>query len=192
MSLYPPKIKERVIAAATAGTVDSPDASAIEASFVCGSFVSLSLKIDREAGEIVDAKYQTNGCGYMVAAAEVLSANLISRRLQDLRGADPRELIGKLTADLGAFPNSRSHCESTVIDALRTALANYRQNLIDEFRGERALICTCFGIDEDTIESCIRQKGLTDVDEVTQHCRAGSGCGSCQPIIQEIIDSTVR
>src|SRR5829696_6955446 len=137
--------------------IDAAEATATEGSFVCGSFVSLLLKIDREAGEIVDAKYRTNGCGYMIAAGEVLTANVISRRLQDLHGADPQELIGELTTELGPLPGSRSRCASTVIDALRTALANYRRNLIDEYRGERALICTCFGIDEDTIESCIRQ-----------------------------------
>jgi NifU-like protein len=192
LSLYPPKIQQCVASAFNAKTLESPDAVATEASFVCGSFISLSLKIDREAGEIVDAKYRTNGCGFMVAAAEVLADDLISRRLQDLHGADPEELAAVLSAKLGPFPENRSHCASVAIDALRKALGDYRRELIDEYRGERALICTCFGIDEDAIESCIREKGLTDVDEVTQHCRAGSGCGSCQPIIQEIIDCVSR
>lgn len=189
MSLYSPKIRNKIAKVLKAGTIDEPDAFATEASFICGSFVSLSLKIDREDGEIVDAKYRTNGCGFMVAACEVVSEYLVSRHVPELHGDRPDELLKHLTVELGAFPNGRSHCSAAVVDALRSALSQYRKSLIDEYRGERALVCTCFGIDEDTIENCIRDNGLTEVAEVIDHCRAGSGCGSCQPIIQELIDA---
>jgi NifU-like protein len=60
---------------------------------------------------------------------------------------------------------------------------------IEEFTGEKALICTCFGVSEETIERVIANNRCETVEEVSQKCNAGSGCGSCQPLIQEIIDS---
>ena len=189
LSIYPPKIHNRVVKVQKAGLIEKPDAFATEASFVCGSFVSLSLHIDRESSEILDAKYRTNGCGFMVAACEVVTEYLVSRHVPELHCDRPDELLKHLANELGTFPEGRGHCSAVVVDALKSALGQYREKLIDEYRGERALICTCFGIDEDTIENCIAENGLTTVTDVIDRCRAGGGCGSCQPIIQELIDA---
>jgi NifU-like protein len=68
-------------------------------------------------------------------------------------------------------------------------MAEYRRHRIEEFQGEKALICTCFGVSEETIVNVIAENDLTDVDEVSGLCRAGSGCGSCRMLIAELIDS---
>jgi len=44
-------------------------------------------------------------------------------------------------------------------------------------------------VSERTIESEIKKRGLTSVREVTKACNAGGGCGSCQPLIVEILES---
>lgn len=172
-----------------AGSVPEPDAAATEASFVCGSFVSISLGIDRGSSQITDAKYRTNGCGYLAASCEVLIEYLHGRHLQELHGVKHEELIEQFERELEPFPLSRLHCRSIVVDVLKAALTGYRNSLIEEYRGERALICTCFGVDEETIQKCISDNDLTDVDDVVRLCRAGGGCGSCQPLIQEILDA---
>jgi NifU-like protein len=189
LSFYPPKIQASASEASRAGTVDSPDAVGTEASFVCGSFVTLSLEIDADGSQIVEAKYRSNGCGYAVAACETVALHLLSRRLQDLHGVRPDELVGEIEATLGIFPADREHCSRLVIGALRAVLAAYRSKLIDEYNGERALVCTCFGVDDETIENCIRENNLEDIEGIIDHCRAGGGCGSCQPVIREMLDS---
>jgi NAD(P)H-nitrite reductase large subunit len=50
------------------------------------------------------------------------------------------------------------------------------------------LICTCFGISEDTIQSVISETGAETVEAVGDACNAGTGCGSCRFLIQELID----
>jgi NifU-like protein len=68
-------------------------------------------------------------------------------------------------------------------------MARYRELRIEEFVGEKALICTCFGVSEQAIIQSIEEYSLTDVEEVAGRCRAGSGCGSCRMLIQELIDT---
>lgn len=48
------------------------------------------------------------------------------------------------------------------------------------------LICSCFGIGEKTIQSCI-DSGDRDLQMIGNATGAGTGCGSCQPEIEKII-----
>ncbi|RMG02109.1 MAG: (2Fe-2S)-binding protein [Acidobacteria bacterium] len=75
-------------------------------------------------------------------------------------------------------------------DALKSAFAELRRKQIQEFSGEKALICTCFGVSEETIESVVKEMAAETIEQVIEACRAGSGCGSCRPLIQEIIDQS--
>jgi NifU-like protein len=94
-------------------------------------------------------------------------------------------------AELGEFPAGRGHCPEIGLEALRAALADYRKFRIEEFSGEKALICTCFGVSEEKIEGVISELGLETVEEVGDACNAGSGCGSCRMLIQEMLDYRV-
>lgn len=134
-------------------------------------------------------RFQTNGCGFMIAAADALADAIAGKQLAELHGLDRDELRAKLCEELDAFPADRRHCEEACIEALRSAFADYRARRIEEFQGEKALICTCFGVSQETIESQIVKGSLKTVEEVTRICNAGGGCGSCRMLIQEIIDS---
>lgn len=189
MSFYPPEVQERNEAPRNACSVIGANASGKDASFVCGSFVSFSFLMEPESKKIASAGFQSNGCGYMIAAADVLADAVRGKHLADLHGLDKNELRAKIADELGIFPPDRLHCEDTCIAALRSAFADYRTRQIEEFQGEKALICTCFGVSEETIEKHIELKSLKTVEEVTLAIKAGSGCGSCRMLIQEIIDS---
>lgn len=124
----------------------------------------------------------------MVAAGDVLSEWVSRRPLAELHGLNDDELLGAVSMALGSFPGERVQCAEVACDALREAMADYRRRRIDEFRGDSALICTCFGVSEDTLVSTIAAQNIATVDEVMATCRAGSGCGSCRMMIQELID----
>jgi NifU-like protein len=126
----------------------------------------------------------------MTAAADVICGWLRNKQLGELHGLPESELQELIERELGSYPAARQQCADVVLDALRAAMAAYRQDRINEFRGETALICTCFGVSEETVLNSIAACGLTDVDEVSRVCRAGSGCGSCRMLIQELIDSS--
>ena len=148
----------------------------------------MSLRIDA-AGAIEDARFRTNGCGFMTASADVVCEWLSGKPVTELHGLHDSELFDVVFDSLGEFAPDRSQCSEIVFDALRKAMASYRKRLVEEFRGETALICTCFGISEDTITEVIATNDVSDVDQVSEICRAGSGCGSCRMLIREMIDS---
>jgi NifU-like protein len=186
VSFYPTKISERFNSPKNAGIAESPNAKGVAASFACGSIVQISLRIEDK--EIREVKFKTNGCGFMIAAAEVISESIANTRLQDF---DRVELKQKLMDALGDFPVDRTNCLDVCFEALQKAFQAYRKTQIEEFAGEKALICTCFGVSEETIEDLVTKNSLESVEEVSIACNAGSGCGSCQLLIQEIIDSAV-
>jgi NifU-like protein len=163
--------------------------SARTASFVCGSFVEIAIRVDEDTGVINTAVFRTNGCGYMVAAADVLCEWLAQKKLAELHGLTEGELVETVYSRLGSFPAERDQCAAIAFEALRNAMSLYRERRIEEFQGEKPLICTCFGISEDSIAEAVATNGFTEVGQVIATCRAGSGCGSCRMLIQEIIDS---
>ncbi len=189
MPVYPPNVMLRFLSPSFTGNSLKSNGRGTGASFECGSFTRISLTINDASKTITEARFETNGCGYMVAAADVIAEKLTGRELTQLHSVDEMEFVRLVEAELGCFPDGRGQCCHVVLEALRSALADYRSLLINEFTGEKALVCTCFGVSEEAIEACIAKISPDSVDDVIAECRAGSGCGSCQMLIQEMIDS---
>ena len=148
----------------------------------------MSLKIENGSKRIKEAGFRSNGCGYMIAAAEKLIEIIVERELTSLHAIDEGEFTTAICTELGIFPTDRGHCLHSVLEAFRAALSDHRAYLIEEFRGEKALICTCFGVTEESIENFIVSNRPNTVEDVTAGCRAGGGCGSCRMLIQELLD----
>lgn len=189
MNFYPEKISERFHTPRSIGKLNDANAVGTGATFVCGVFLRFFLRIDFQSKEILEAKFQTNGCGYLIASADILAENIVGKKLNKLHDLDQEILQSEIENALGEFPEHREHCLETTLNALQNAFADFRLRQIEEFAGEKALICTCFGVSEETIEKAISQNSLKTVEGVTDMCSAGGGCGSCQPLIQEIIDT---
>lgn len=187
MPTYPEKVAERGLRPKRIGVMNGENVSGKAVNFDCGSMVRFSLSIDDARQQITDVRFKSNGCGYMVAAAETLALDLKGRELRQLHGLDEQEFNILLEDNIGAIPLNRESCIHSVRESLLSAFAEYRKQQIEEFAGEKALICTCFGVSEETIERFIGAvpKGL---DDVMKACRAGTGCGSCRMLIQEMID----
>ena len=192
VSFYPEKISERFHAPRNVGKLNDANAIGISATFVCGIFLRIYLLIDTQSKEIRTVSFQTNGCGYLIAAADVLAETVVGKRLNKVHNLDAEILRSDVENTLGAFPEARRHCLNLTFETLQKAFADFRARQIEEFTGEKALICTCFGISEETIEKVIARNALYSVEEVTDVCNAGGGCGSCQPLIQELIDAVRR
>ena len=188
MSFYPDKINERFSAPRRAGKPRRANAVGTGAAFTCGSFVRFYLEIDAENKAILEARYKTNGCGFAIASAEVLAEKISGRKLTELHGLNKSEFFGLLENELGAFSPARKHCAEICFEALQASLNDFRAFQLEEFAGEKALICTCFGVSEETIEQIIATGAADSVDAVGDVCHAGTGCGSCRFLIQELID----
>lgn len=184
--VYPDTIAKRIAQLRYAISLDNANATATAANFTCGSFVKFAVLIDRRT--VADASFYSNGCGYLIAAADALAEYIKEKHLGDLHGLTDGDLHEQIQKSLGKFPLVRRDCAAVCIESLRSAFADYRTRQIEEFQGEKALICTCFGVSEETIESSIMKNSLKTVEQVIENCRAGGGCGSCRMIIQEMLD----
>lgn len=187
MSFYPEQIRERFQNPKNIGRAKSANAVGTNATFVCGSALRWTLRIEKR--KIVEARFQTNGCGFMIASADILAEMIIGKGLAELHGLE--NLEKQIELKLGEFPENRQHCLKLTIETLQAAFNDFRSAQLEEWSGEKALICTCFGVSEEMIEQVIDENLCETVEEVSQKCNAGSGCGSCQPLIQEIIDAKI-
>lgn len=71
--------------------------------------------------------------------------------------------------------------DSTVQGSILSGIASGR------LAGGRT-VCACKQVGKNTICESIREQGLTSVDDVSEYTSAGTGCGSCVPEIQAIVD----
>ena len=52
-------------------------------------------------------------------------------------------------------------------------------------------VCGCNGVCKGSIVKAIKEKGLFTLDEVKKQTKAGSSCGSCTGLVEQIMASTL-
>jgi NifU-like protein len=171
------------------GDAREPSFVGRSASFECGAIIRISLHID-ESLRIVEAKFRVAGCSVLVSSAALLTDQVVGKTTGE--AAAMGQQVQLLTAQLGSVGAERTDCPALACEALISAIQEYSDSRRDTWEGEQALICTCFGVSEKTIERVIQLEGLKTIAEVTRACNAGAGCRSCYPLIEEILDNYSR
>jgi NifU-like protein len=179
---YTKKVKEFFLHPKNVGEVENPDGVGEVGSMLCGDALKLTLKIDKETGKILDAKFQTFGCASAIASSSVLT-ELIKGKTVD----EAMEITNQDIADyLGGLPREKMHCSVMGREALEAAIADYRGEKEPAGTKEK-IICKCFEVPEDKIRRVAMENRLTTVEEITNYTKAGGGCGSCVPAIEAIL-----
>lgn len=57
-----------------------------------------------------------------------------------------------------------------------------------ELNPDNALVCTCFAWTEGKLREVVARLALTTVEEVTATLLAGSGCATCRPDVEAILE----
>jgi NifU-like protein len=172
-----------------AGEAASPNFTGHSASFACGAVARVSLHID-DRQRIVDAKFKVAGCTVLVAALSVLTEQ--ARNKTTAEAAALAEDLETIEQRLGREAAGRGECVLLASEALLEAIRAYSDSARDHWDGDDALICTCFGVSERTIENEVQIKNLSTIAEVTQACNAGAGCRSCYQLIEDILQEVNR
>jgi NifU-like protein len=167
------------------GDAGEPSYTGRSVSFNCGANLRISLQID-ESQRIVEAKFKAAGCSVMVASAALLTEQVSGMTTAEAATLGQQPAV--LRAQLGSVETERADCAQLACGALLNAIREYSDAIRDSWEGDQALICTCFGVSEKTIEREIRVNALRTVAEVTRACNAGAGCRSCYPLIEDILD----
>jgi NifU-like protein len=193
MSLYPSTVREYFLRPLNVGEVESVCALGDTGSLVCGAALRLSLQIDADDRIIKDARFKAAGCGYLIAAASILTESLKGRKIAEAATlVESDAFADAIIEQLDGVPTDRRHCLALCRETLAAALDNYHAAAREEWTGEEALICTCFGVSEQSIERVINARSLRTIAEVTRACNAGGGCHSCHPLIEDILEDYWR
>ncbi len=180
---YTEKLKDHFFNPRNVGEIEDPDGIGEVGSLACGDALKLTFKLD-ENGKIKDAKFKTFGCASAIATSSVLT-----EMIKDLTLDEAAKVTNKDIADyLGGLPEQKMHCSVMGREALEAAIENYQSGGKKKHALEGNVICTCFGVTDKEIERVIRENNLTTVEEVTNYCKAGGGCGGCQAEIEKMIE----
>lgn len=188
MSFYPSRIQEHFDRPRNAGDVEGADAKGEAGSLRCGAVLRLTLKVDPARQTITDARFKALGCGFLIACASALTGTIKELPISKAAVLSEEAIIGWFDG----LPVEKLHCAALCREALHLALADYHSARQEEWMGDEALICTCFGVSEKSIERVIRMRSLRTIKQVTVACNAGGGCGSCHLLIEDILSDYWR
>ena len=154
-------------------------------SIACGDALKLHLKIDEASQTIKDATFQTFGCASAIASSSALTELLKGRKVDEAMKLTNKEIA----ESLGGLPEEKMHCSVMGQEALEAAIYTYKGIPLDTHEEDEGnLICRCFGVSDTKIKRIIRENDLTTAEQVTNYVKAGGGCSSCLPDIDDLIE----
>ncbi|WP_374619718.1 Fe-S cluster assembly scaffold IscU [Pandoraea sp.] len=87
----------------------------------CGDVMKLQIRVN-EAGVIEDAKFKTYGCGSAIASSSLVTEWVKGKTLDQALEIKNTEIAHEL-----ALPPVKIHCSILAEDAIKAAVADYKQ-----------------------------------------------------------------
>ncbi len=180
---YTDKLKDHFFNPRNVGEVENPDGVGEVGSLACGDALKLTFKLGKD-GKIEDAKFKTFGCASAIGTSSVLTELIKGLTLDEALKVTNKDIAEYL----GGLPEQKMHCSVMGREALEAAIENYQSGGSKKHELQGNVVCTCFGVTDKEIERVIQENDLATVEEVTNYCKAGGGCGGCKGEIEKIIE----
>ena len=88
----------------------------------CGDVMKLQIKVNPDTGLIEDAKFKTYGCGSAIASSSLVTEWVKGKTLDQALAIKNTSIAEEL-----ALPPVKIHCSILAEDAIKAAVADYRQ-----------------------------------------------------------------
>ena len=88
----------------------------------CGDVMKLQIKVDDQTGIITDARFKTYGCGSAIASSSIVTEWVKGKTLDQAGSIKNTHIAEEL-----ALPPVKIHCSILAEDAIRAAIADYKQ-----------------------------------------------------------------
>lgn len=101
------------------------DGTGVVGSPACGDVMLVAIKVNKEAGRIVECRWRTFGCASAIASTSMMSVMATEGRGMTVERAErlkPEEIIERL----GGLPDRKFHCSVLGHQALREAVRDYK------------------------------------------------------------------
>jgi NifU-like protein len=180
---YTDKVRDHFFNPQNVGEIEDADGVGEVGSLACGDALKLTFKLGKD-GRIAEAKFKTFGCASAIATSSVLTELIKGKTLEEAMTVTNKDIADVL----GGLPEQKMHCSVMGREALEAAVDNYQGGAAVKHELEGHVVCTCFGVTDTEIERVIRENDLTTVEQVTNYCKAGGGCGGCHGEIEKIIE----
>ena len=119
MPLYSEKVMDHFMNPRNVGHIDNADGIGEIGNAKCGDIMKIYLKIENEI--IVDAKFETFGCGSAIASSSMATEMIIGRSIHEAL-----ELSNKAVVEaLDGLPAHKVHCSVLAEEAIKNALKDY-------------------------------------------------------------------
>ena len=88
----------------------------------CGDVMKLQVKVNPDTDVIEDAKFKTFGCGSAIASSSLATEWLKGRTIDQALEIKNTDIVAELS-----LPPVKIHCSVLAEDAIKAAIADYRQ-----------------------------------------------------------------
>ena len=119
MALYSDKVMDHFMHPRNVGFIENADGIGEIGNAKCGDIMKIYLKIENDI--IVDAKFETFGCGSAIASSSMATELIIGRPV-----SEALELTNKAVVEaLDGLPAHKVHCSVLAEEAIKNALKDY-------------------------------------------------------------------
>ena len=119
--MYTEKVMDHFQNPRNVGEIENASGVGTVGNAKCGDIMTIYLKIEEDT--IVDAKFETFGCGSAIASSSMATELIKGKTLEEAGKLTNQEVVDAL----GGLPAPKIHCSVLAKEAIAKALENYHE-----------------------------------------------------------------
>lgn len=119
---YSDKVMDHFANPRNTGRIENPSGLGTVGNPTCGDLMTIYIDVDDN--EIIkDIKFETFGCGAAIATSSMITEMAVGMSIEDALKISRNDVAD----ELDGLPPVKMHCSNLAADALRAAIADYKE-----------------------------------------------------------------